>query len=429
MTQVAERLETWVAAFEAFGREPGFGADGLRGARTAAFERFLQRGFPTTRDEEWRFTNVAPIAAAAFARAAAAAPEPSALAPFRLPEGAAHELVIVNGRLAPELSSAGAPDGVAIRRLEDDLARTPDDLRPDEPSTPFVDLNTAFFEDGVVIDVAPGAVVSTPIHVLHVTAVEGAPAMVSPRLVIRAGEQSQIIVVESYVGLTDHEAFTNAVTRVSVSASAVVDHVKLQREPSRTFHLATIAATTARAGVFRSHAITLGGRLVRNDVLSRLAGEGAECTLNGLYVADGDTLVDTHTTIDHTEPHCPSHEVYKGILSGTAKAVFNGKIIVRQKAQKTDAKQTNKALLLSDNAQINSKPQLEIFADDVRCTHGATVGQLDEDQLFYLRARGLSQMTARNMLIHAFAGDVLAGVRVDAVRELTLRLVDEKLNI
>ena len=429
MTQVAERLETWVAAFEAFRQEPGFGGDGLREARTAAFDRFLQRGFPTTRDEEWRFTNVGPIAASAFARAAAAVPEAAALAPFRLPDGAAHELVVVNGRLAPDLSSAGAPAGVAIRSLKDDLARTPDDLRPDEPSTPFVDLNTAFFEDGVVIDVAPGAVVSTPIHVLHVTAVEGAPAMVSPRLVIRAGEQAQVTVIESYVSLTDAESFTNAVTQALVGPAAVVDHVKLQREPWRTFHLATIAATTARAGVFRSHAVTLGGRIVRNDFLSRLAGEGAECTLNGLYVADGETLVDTHTTIDHTEPHCPSHEVYKGILSGTAKAVFNGKIIVRQKAQKTDAKQTNKALLLSDNAQINSKPQLEIFADDVRCTHGATVGQLDADQLFYLRARGLDRVTARNLLIHAFAGDVLAGVRVDAVRELTLRLVDEKLSI
>jgi Fe-S cluster assembly protein SufD len=185
----------------------------------------------------------------------------------------------------------------------------------------------------------------------------------------------------------------------------------------------------SRAGTYDSRAITLGGRIVRNDIVSRLEGEGAECTLDGLYVADGETLVDTHTTIDHARAHCPSHEVYKGIMAGRAQAVFNGKIIVRPDAQKTDAKQTNKALLLSDNAQINSKPQLEIFADDVRCTHGATVGQLDEDQLFYLRARGLSQMTARNMLIHAFAGDVLAGVRVDAVRELTLRLVDEKLNI
>jgi Fe-S cluster assembly protein SufD len=219
------------------------------------------------------------------------------------------------------------------------------------------------------------------------------------------------------------------VTDVTVAASGVLDHVKLQREPRQTFHLAAMTVETARAGVFRSHAITLGGRIARNDIHSRLVGEGAECTLNGLYVADGDTLVDTHTTIDHTEPHCPSHEVYKGILSGRSKAVFNGKIIVRQKAQKTDAKQTNKALLLSDDSQINTKPQLEIFADDVKCTHGATIGQLDDDQMFYLRARGIARPEARNMLIHAFAGDVVNGIRVEPVRELALRLVDEKLSI
>jgi Fe-S cluster assembly protein SufD len=185
----------------------------------------------------------------------------------------------------------------------------------------------------------------------------------------------------------------------------------------------------ARSSTFASTAITLGGRIARNDVTATLDGDGGECTLNGLYVADGDSLVDTHTTIDHAQPHCPSHEVYKGILAGRARAVFNGKIIVRQDAQKTNAKQTNKALLLSDDAQINSKPQLEIFADDVKCTHGAAIGQLDEDALFYLRARGIAEADARNMLVHAFAGDVLNGVKVEAVRAVALRLVEEKLSL
>jgi len=223
--------------------------------------------------------------------------------------------------------------------------------------------------------------------------------------------------VERYEGREGQPVLTTAVTEFLVGPGAVVDHVKVQQEASSTFHLASTFVHLHRASTFTSHAITFGGRIARNDISATLAGEGAECTLNGLYVADGDTLVDTHTTIDHAQPHCPSHEVYKGILAGNAKGVFNGKIIVRPDAQKTDAKQTNKALLLSGDATINTKPQLEIFADDVKCTHGATVGQLDDDQMFYLRARGIALADARNILIHAFASDVLNGIRLDAIRE------------
>jgi len=214
-----------------------------------------------------------------------------------------------------------------------------------------------------------------------------------------------------------------------VAAGAVIDHVKLQRQSDASFHLASMFVSTGRGGTFTSHAVTLGGRIARNDIISVLDGDGAECTLNGLYVAAGESLVDTHTTIDHAQPHCPSHEVYKGILAGRARAVFNGKIIVRLDAQKTDAKQTNKALLLTDDAQINTKPQLEIFADDVKCTHGAAIGQLDEDALFYLKARGISALEARNMLIHAFAGDVLDGIKSEDVRLTAMRIVEEKLGL
>jgi Fe-S cluster assembly protein SufD len=217
------------------------------------------------------------------------------------------------------------------------------------------------------------------------------------------------------------------VTDVRVGPSGMLDHVKFQRQAASTFHVGTMFAELGRAATMKSHAITLGGHITRNDIIAVLDGEGAECTLNGLYVAGGEALVDTHTTIDHAKAHCPSHEVYKGILTGHARAVFNGKIIVRQDAQKTDAKQTNKALLLTDDAQINTKPQLEIFADDVKCTHGAAIGQLDEDALFYLRARGVALVDARNMLIHAFAGDVLNGVVERAVRETAMRLVEETL--
>jgi Fe-S cluster assembly protein SufD len=222
---------------------------------------------------------------------------------------------------------------------------------------------------------------------------------------------------------------TNAVTDIVVAAGAVVDHVKVQREQPTAFHIASTFVQLNRASTFTSQAITFGGRIARNDIAAVLDGEGAECTLNGLYLADGDAVVDTHTIIDHAKPHCPSHEVYKGILGGRSKAVFNGKIIVRPDAQKTDAKQTNKALLLTDEAQVNTKPQLEIFADDVKCTHGAAIGQLDDDAMFYLRARGIAEIDARSLLIHAFAGQVLDGIKVDAVRTRVQQVMEEKLKI
>jgi Fe-S cluster assembly protein SufD len=416
-SQVADRFSTLTAGFEAFSREPGFGTGALRRAREQAFERFVERGFPTVRDEEWRFTNVAPIAAVPFAPAAESA------APAPMPAGwtyadVAHRIVLVNGRV---MGSPALPAGVSLRR-EAALTASPS-------SSAFVDLNAAFSPTEITIDVAAKAIVDEPIQILHITVGDGTAVMASPRLRVTVGEQAQVSFIESYVGTGSAASFTNAVSLFEIAAAAVVDHVKLQDELATAFHLASTFVRVARGGTFTSHAITLGGRIARNDISAILDGEGAECTLNGLYVADGETLVDTHTTIDHAMPHCPSHEVYKGILSGRARAVFNGKIIVRQDAQKTDAKQTNKALLLTDDAQINTKPQLEIFADDVKCTHGAAIGQLDEDALFYLRARGIAAHDARNLLIHAFAGEVIDGIKVESVRQGAMRRIEEKLSL
>ena len=422
MAQVADRHETLTTAFEAFRRDPAFGSGEAARARGDAFARFLSRGFPTVRDEEWRFTNVSPIAATPFGRAGAATVSAAELAPY-LFDAVPARVVLVNGRLDEALSSASLPAGVAVH------ARSSAPPAPDHAHS-VVDLNTAFFEQNVLLEVSPKAVVAAPIHVLHVLSADGAPAMASPRLQIVAGEQAEVSIVESYATLGEAPAtFTNAVVQVSVAPGAIVRHVKVQDESLQAFHLASTFIELGRAGTFTSQAITIGGRIARNDITAVLGGEGAECTLNGLYVADGETLVDTHTTIDHAQPHCPSHEVYKGILGGRARAVFNGKIIVRPDAQKTDAKQTNKALLLTDDAQINTKPQLEIFADDVKCTHGAAIGQLDEDALFYLRARGIGTLTARNMLIHAFAGEVLDGIAVEAVRDHAMRRIEEKLSL
>jgi len=427
MAHVAERADTLSPVFDAFRRDPAFGTGGLGPARSTAFERFLRQGFPTTRQEEWSHTNVAPIAAIAFDRAPVADASVADVEPFLFAADIPHRVVLVNGRWSKALSSTSAlPAGVTVKNLRD----VPEQAGVETAgATPFADLNAALFEDGVYIEIAPKTVVAEPLHLVSITVTGASPALVSPRFVISVGERAQVFLVESYAGLGTQVSWTNTVTRVDVSPDAMVDHVKFQREQPTTFHLATMMIRVDRAATFRSHAVTLGARIARNDLISTLAGEGAECTLDGLYVAGGDSLVDTHTTIDHAMPHCPSHELYKGILADKARAVFNGKIIVRQDAQKTNAKQTNKALLLSDEAQVNTKPQLEIFADDVKCTHGAAIGQLDEDALFYMQARGIGAADARNLMIHAFAAEVLDGVREDAVREQAMRLLEEKLSL
>ena len=437
MAQVAERTDSLSLAFDAFRKDASFGVAGLAPSREAAFERFLAKGFPTTREEEWRHTSLGPIAKTEFGRPATFDIARATAEPFLFADELPHRVVLVNGRWSKELSSLDAlPAGITVRSFRDAVTapsaqpRTaPEWLLTASSAMPLVDLNTAFVEDGVVIDIAPKAIIDQPLHIVCLCAPTSSPIVVAPRIQIRAGAQSQAYIVESYGSVPGAASFTNAVTIVDVAADAMLDHVKLQREASTAFHLASMFVRLDRAGVFRSHALTLGGNISRNDIVTTLAGDGAECTLDGLYVADGDTLVDTHTTIDHAMPHCPSHELYKGILSGKSRAVFNGKIIVRQDAQKTNAKQTNKALLLSDDAQINTKPQLEIFADDVKCTHGAAIGQLDEDAMFYMQARGIAFQDARNLLIHAFAGEVLDRVKEEVVREQAMRLLEAKLSL
>ena len=320
------------------------------------------------------------------------------------------------------------PAGVEVLSLADVLASEANETRAVVEShlasgagiedEAFTALNTALLHDGAVVRVPAGTVVEQPIQLLFVTSPPpgGEPVMTHPRVLLVVGENAQVRVVESYGG-GDSVYLTNTITEVIAGPSAVVDHYKLVREGPSGYHIGTMHVRLGRAANFSSHAVTLGGAIVRNDAQALLDGEGVECTLNGLYLANGRRLVDNHTTIHHAQPHCSSHELYKGILDGEARAVFNGKIIVAIDAQKTDAKQTNKALLLSEDAQINTKPELEIFADDVKCTHGATVGQLDEDALFYLRARGLGLEQARSVLIHAFAGDLLNHIAIEPIRD------------
>jgi len=430
MTQVVEKRSPWAAALE---QRPSGGPAWLQAIRDRAAERFATVGFPSVRNEEWRFTNVSPIANADLALAPASASlDPARFESF-LWADAPHRLVFVNGRFSPPLSrTAGLPGGVRFGSLADVLESSAAGngqgeiqrhfgTQVDIDARPFAALNSAFAADGGYVSIDEGVVLETPLQLLFVSVAPPAPpgqpgTMSHPRTLIVLGTRSQAQVVETYVGLSGQTYFTNAVTEVVLGEDAKLDHYKVQEESVDAFHVASMHVQTGRASVFSSHSFALGGKLVRNDAIATLAGEGSECTLNGLYLADGDRLVDNHTTIDHAKAHCPSHEIYKGILGGKARAVFNGKIIVREDAQKTDAKQTNRALLLSDEATINTKPQLEIFADDVKCTHGAAIGQLDEDALFYLRARGLTFQEARDMLIHAFAGDILDRVKIEPLR-------------
>jgi Fe-S cluster assembly protein SufD len=418
-------IDPYVAEFERFDEahaasDPSW----LRAIRQEAFARFTTLGFPTTRQEEWRFTNVSPIADRAFRLSVDGGEglRREHLAAYRFATSGVIEIAFVNGRFAPHLSALDdLPAGVSVRNLADVLSAESSRVaahlahHAKFDDQPFVALNTAFVSDGAFVEIAPNTVVGPPVHIVFVSVSAGEVSY--PRVLVLAGRNSEVRLVESYVGLDRGVRFTDAVTEIVLDDGAVVDHCRIQREAAEAFHVSTTQVRLARSSAFSSHAFTFGGAIVRDDVNALLAGEGGDCTLNGLYLADGSRLVDTHTFIDHARPHCGSHEVYKGILDDRARAVFNGRILVRPDAQKTDAKQTNKTLLLSDEAQINTKPQLEIFANDVKCTHGATVGQLSADALFYLRARGIDRRAAQQMLIRAFAVDITGRVKVEPLRE------------
>jgi Fe-S cluster assembly protein SufD len=430
MTQIAEKPSVFGSALD---KRPRGGPRWLDDLRSRGAARFTALGIPTVRDEEWRFTNVAPLGAIDFAPAEQISGAVERLNGFAYTD-APIRLVIVNGRFDTTLSRVKAlPSGVQARSLAAALGDYPDVVQryfgqlADFTHRGFTALNTAFVQDGAFIHIPDGAILETPIHVIFVSGADGSKFMSHPRTLIVAGDGAQASVIESYIGAQGDTYFTNVVSEIFVGENAGVDHYKVQAESLDAFHIASLHAHTSRSSRFSSHSFALGGKLARSDVYAILDGEGGDCTLNGLYLADRDRLVDNHTSIDHAKPHCGSHEVYKGILGGSARAVFNGKIIVRQDAQKTDAKQTNRALLLTDGATINTKPQLEIFADDVKCTHGAAIGQLDEDAIFYLRTRGLTYAEARDMLIHAFAGQILDGVRVEPLREALERELFDQL--
>ncbi len=395
----------------------------LRDLRGSALAEFRRAGFPTTRHEDWRFTNVAPIGDTPFVEPPPAEVSPDEVARVLVPGVAGPVLVFVDGRFAGKLSTPAPPSGgVTLRPLADALLERPAVLEAHlgryatVADRPFAALNTASFEDGAIVEVADAAVVEGAIQVVFLSTVTPAPAVSHPRVLVLLGRHSQARVVETFAGLGPTRGLTNAVSEFVLDEGAWLDHVRLQREPGSAFHVGRAQFHVGRAARVSSTALALGGLIARLDTVAVLAGEGADATLNGLYLADGVRLVDNHTDIDHAVPHGTSRQLYKGILDGRARGVFNGRVRVRPDAQKTDARQTNKTLLLSDDAQVNTKPQLEIFADDVKCTHGATVGQLSAEALFYLRARGIGEQDARAMLVRAFAADVTGRIGLDPLR-------------
>jgi len=454
MTAVQEKQDLYFERFatlsqEREGREPSW----LRDIRRAAIDRFGDLGFPTTRHEEWRFTNVAPVARTAFRAATSVLgplgePLDNRLRKLSLPSlipwvGECHSLVFVNGRFAPGLGSLtdlsvgvkagslaaafekGSASSTDVATLETHLAR-----HAAHQDHAFVALNTALFEDGALVEVRPNTVVEKPVALVFVTLSDSEPHMTHPRNLVLVGASSQASFIELHLcfdgtgRLAGREVrspagglyLTNSVTEVVAGGNAILDYTRIQDEGDQALHVGILQAEQERSSSVTTHAVALGGLLDREEVRAVLAGEGAEALLHGLYVINGWQHVDNHTVIDHAKPHCASREVYKGVLDGHAGGVFNGKIIVRKDAQKTDSKQSNKNLLLSEDASINTKPQLEIYADDVKCTHGATIGQIDPEAVFYLRSRGIGLDEARSLLIQAFANDILDRIKFEPLR-------------
>jgi Fe-S cluster assembly protein SufD len=413
----------------------GCSPEWLAPVRRAAIERFATLGFPTRKNEAWKYTNVTSIVKDGFdpTPTAASSVRREDLSALLLTDTVEHSIVFINGRYAPELSTQDAlPKGIELKSITEAWGDHADQLRPlfdgpDPFDRPLAALNSAFQCDGAFLRVAAGTVSELPIQILFVASAGAAGRMSSPHNVIQIDDGAKATVSIRYASLTDDAYWTNIRTQVVMGCNSELDLVSIQTEADTAIHLSSLDVQLERDSRFRSHLFSLGGRLARNEIYARLGGTGADCLLNSIFVVDGEQHIDNPTTIEHAEPHGNSREAYKGILGGHARGVFNGTVLVRQDAQQTNAQQSNHNLLISDHAQINTKPTLEIQADDVKCTHGATVGRLDEERLFYLRARGIDESTAREMLTFAFASDLPQEIPHASLRAQVTDLVAQKL--
>ncbi|MDO8549607.1 MAG: Fe-S cluster assembly protein SufD [Ignavibacteria bacterium] len=408
----------------------------INSLRKEAFNKFSELNFPTTKDEEWKYTSIAPLLQHNFIPSL----DKKTLAKeeiknFLFESLESNVVVVVNGHYSEELTALNeVPKGVEVNSIAKAISSNSPLVEKhfgkyaDFSKHIFTSLSTAFTKDGVLIHVPEGKIVEQPIHILFITASKDEKLLIQPRNLFVAEKNSQVTIIEHFVSINSGIYFTNTVTEIVVGENAVVDHLRLQEESKSAFHIGRMDIDQERASNFSSHFISLGASLARNDFNSKFNDEGGECKLNGLFITEDNQLFDVHTLIDHAKPHCNSHEHYKGILNHASRGVFNGKVIVRPDAQKTNAFQENNNIILSQEALVNTKPQLEIFADDVKCSHGATIGQLDKDAMFYLKSRGLGEETARAILIHAFAIDVIQSIKVKAVRNYIEEILSGKFN-
>ncbi len=393
--------------------------------RTEGSARADTLGMPSRQDEEWRFTDLAPLLKISFQAASAVSQlQLCDIEHFIVPEAAASRLVFVDGTYAPQLSAYdGLPSSLVAGTLSESMSvhgaliRTHLAHHADFQHDTFAALNTASLGDGAFVMIAADQSAAVPIHLLFIATRQNHPTVIYPRCLIIAQKNSRCTLIEDYVNLTEDVYFTNAVTEIAVGENAEIRHTKLQRESRTAFHIAQCAVSLARDSIYSSTTVTFGARLSRHNLHVVQNAEGTQCSLDGLALISGRQLADTHTFMDHAHAHGKSMQLHKCIVDGAAHAVFSGKVFVRQGAQLTDSTQSNRNLLLSDKAHVDTKPQLEIFADDVKCAHGATVGQLDEEELFYLKSRGLSELAARNLLTYAFAAELIDRIPIASLVE------------
>lgn len=432
VTELAKTENNYQSAFRSV-RDVSPTVPWLELVRTSAMDRFEQLGFPTVHDENWKYTNLAQLAKQSFVPANRTDKVSIDVARFLYPETANAHLVVVNGFLSEELSNKTGLDSVVAI----DLLTAVSDARYNKIARAYLArnagyhnnglaaLNTAFLQSGLFLLIPKNVKVETPIQVSFVNDSENASF---PRLLVVSEENSSATLIESFVSTGEQQYFTNAVTEIIVKDGARLEHYRVQQESDKAFHTSLTSAELGRGSSYDTTSINLGGRLARHDISVVMDNEGAECWVDGLYLVGADQHTDTHSVIDHQQPHCNSHQLYKGILDGNARAVFNGKIFVREGAQKTDAMQTNKNLLLSPQARVDTKPQLEIYADDVKCAHGAAVGQIDQDELFYLLARGINTELARSLLTYGFAEEVIGKIKIDSIKSQLDEFVLRQLN-
>lgn len=437
MDNIIEFKEWFIKNFKTF-------EDNLNGEKTPelhrirkeALKNFSELSLPTLKHEEWRYTNISPLLKYNFTLPSKDLQISNELMnKFSFNEMDSNILIFVNGKFSKENSKLlNLQEGTIAGSISDAMKNNPEIIEKhfgkyaSYNNQIFTALSTAYTKDGAFVYVPEGKIVEDPIHIIFITTASEEKIIIQPRNLFVASKNSQVTIIEHYVSENNNIYFTNSVTEIVVGDNAIVDHYKLQEESKNAFHIARVEIDQERSSNFTSHSISTGGAITRNNINARFNGEGGECTLNGLFLLEDKQLFDAHTLIDHATPLCNSHEYYKGILDDSSRGVFNGKVLVRQDAQKTNAFQKNNNILLSNNALVNTKPQLEIFADDVKCSHGATIGQIDEEAKFYLKSRGIGEEAANAILIHAFASDVIKSMKIESVRNYLEDILSKRFN-